>query len=86
MLSLNLLDGGTTNPNDPLYSGWDSGKGLVEMSPGEILAYGLPMVRARPWALGAWEYRKEYLSRPGVQEAIDSLGRAAASSSSGCVR
>lgn len=86
MLSLNVLDGGTTDPNDPLYSGWDSGRGLVEMSPAEILAYGLPMVRSQPWALGAWEYRKEYLSKPGVQEALDSLGRAAAASASGCTR
>jgi hypothetical protein len=86
VFSLNIIDGGTTDAADPMFSGWDSGKRLYEMSPAEILAYGLPMVRAQPWAVGAWDYRPAYLSKPGVKEAMDSLGRAAQKATWSCPR
>jgi hypothetical protein len=86
VFSLNIIDGGTTDAADPMFSGWDSGRKLYEMSPAEIISYGLPMVQAQPWAVGAWDYRPAYLSKPGVREAMDSLGRAAQKATWSCSR
>jgi hypothetical protein len=87
--AINVIDGGTTDPADPLFSGWRSGTSangspLYSMSPAEILAYGVPMVGAKPCALSGFRFDESYLAKPGVRVALDSLARLASQQPRDC--
>jgi hypothetical protein len=81
--AINVLDGGDGS------SGWKhstspNGSPLYSMSPAEILAYGVPMVGAKPCALSGFRFDEPYLAKPGVRVALDSLARLASQQPRDC--
>ena len=47
------------------------------MSPAELVRYGRVMLAMRPCVMGGFRWDTDYLAKPGVRSAVDSLARLA---------
>lgn len=80
VFSLNAIDGGPTDPSDPLFEGFqgsvEGGRQFYAMGPRALKAYGEALVTGG-CALLLWQYREVYSTHRDIVPVLDGLARLA---------